>query len=238
METSPSEKPAPQRSPSKKILVQTLWVWFFTMLAIRLFHEAQRISWLAEWIPVLTAAVLIYVPLWISRKNNEPLPLFERNLEGLGKSLFWFSLSALLIFPPLEFANRSFQAMFFHQHYVGISWQLGFSKLLPFAFYQLIVVAIPEEIFYRGFIQTQLHKICGRKWKFLGALSGPALLYTSLIFAASHSLIQLQWWHFAIFFPSLVFGWLRDKTNAVTAGALFHALSNTFSYWVILSYHR
>lgn len=220
----------------KKILRMSLMVWFVVMVAIRLLHEGQRLAWLAEWIPVLTAALLIYVPLWVSRRNKENLPLFERDLKSFGKSLLWFLLAALIIFPLLEIGNRWFQATFFNNQYVGITLAQAWDKLLPFAFYQLIVVAIPEEVFYRGYLQTKLHQVCGRHKKLLGALTGPALIWTSLIFALSHSLIQLQWWHFAIFFPGLVFGWLRDKTNAISASALFHALSNTYSYWVILSY--
>jgi membrane protease YdiL (CAAX protease family) len=49
---------------------------------------------------------------------------------------------------------------------------------------------------------------------------------TCLIFAASHSIIAFRWWHFAIFFPSLVFGWLRDRTGGLVAPVLFHAASN------------
>jgi membrane protease YdiL (CAAX protease family) len=46
------------------------------------------------------------------------------------------------------------------------------------------------------------------------------------VFAAGHSIVQFQWWHFAIFFPSLVFGWMRARTGQVVAGAGFHAWSN------------
>jgi hypothetical protein len=46
------------------------------------------------------------------------------------------------------------------------------------------------------------------------------------LFAFGHSLVQVQWWHFAIFFPSLVFGWMRARSGGVLAGAFFHAWAN------------
>lgn len=92
--------------------------------------------------------------------------------------------------------------------------------------YHLFFVGIPEEIFYRGYVQSRLDEIWEKKWTVLGAQVGPGLLLTCAIFAAGHSLVVVQWWHFAIFFPSLVFGWLRARTGGVMAGAMFHAFSN------------
>jgi hypothetical protein len=59
-----------------------------------------------------------------------------------------------------------------------------------------------------------------------GATVGPGLLMTCIIFAFGHSIVEFQWWHFAIFVPSLAFGWLRAKTGDVMAGAFFHAWCN------------
>ncbi|MFH1357919.1 MAG: CPBP family glutamic-type intramembrane protease, partial [bacterium] len=46
----------------------------------------------------------------------------------------------------------------------------------------------------------------------------------------------LQWWHGFIFFPALIFGWLKQKTKTIWAGTLFHAACNLFAYWVALHY--
>jgi membrane protease YdiL (CAAX protease family) len=47
-----------------------------------------------------------------------------------------------------------------------------------------------------------------------------------LFFAFGHSLVNPQWWHFATFFPGLVFAWMRERSGGVTAGAFFHAICN------------
>jgi membrane protease YdiL (CAAX protease family) len=87
-------------------------------------------------------------------------------------------------------------------------------------------VAIPEEFFYRGYMQSRLDELWTPKWRVLGADLGPGWLLTCLVFAFGHSVVVFQWWHFAIFFPALIFGWLRARTNGVIAGALFHAACN------------
>jgi len=202
------------------------------MVGIRVCHELRRIPALSEYITIFTAVLLIYVPIWVLHRRKEKIDFFERTWGDLLKSLGWFVGVSVVIFPLLEILNRYFQQIAFHNHYVGGNYQ-GLAK---FAFFHLIVVAIPEEIFYRGYLQYQLNRVWGRPRKFLGAPIGISLLLTSLLFAFSHSFIQLQWWHFSIFFPSLVFGWLRERTGSVTASSLFHALANTYSYWVALNY--
>lgn len=218
----------------KSLLKQTLLFWFLTMLAIRLFHELRRISFFNDNISLFTGIILIYAPVILLMIKKEKLTFFEGSWSQLGRSLFWFLIAAVLIFPPLEILNRYFQDYVFHVHYVGGNY----NNLAQYALFQFLMVAIPEEFFYRGYLQPQFNKIWGKPYRFLGIELGFGFIFTCFIFALSHSLITFQWWHFAIFFPSLVFGWLREKTGAITAGALFHALSNIYSYWVILNYHR
>lgn len=204
------------------------------MLAIRLFHELRRIPFFNENISLFTGIILIYAPVLLLMKTKEKLTFFEGSFRQVSKSLLWFGIAALIIFPPLELFNRYFQAYVFHLHYVGGNYQ----GLMQHALFQFLMVAIPEEFFYRGYLQAQFNKIWQKNYRFLGVPLGFGFIFTCFIFALSHSLITFQWWHFAIFFPALVFAWLREKTGAITAGALFHALSNIYSYWVILNYHR
>lgn len=92
--------------------------------------------------------------------------------------------------------------------------------------YHLFFAGLPEEIFYRGYLQSRLDEVFGTPWRVLGAPLGWGWLMTCVIFALGHDIVTLQWWHFAIFFPSLVFGWLRARTGGIVAGALFHAWCN------------
>lgn len=216
----------------RRLLKSTLWVWFLTMMVIRILHDLQRIPFFAKYDAIFTAVILIYVPVVVFYRRGERVDFFERSVKQFLTSLGWVAVLSAVIFPLLEIGNHYFQALIMGKHYVGGNYQ-GLAKIFLF---NLVAIAIPEEIFYRGYLQYQLNRVWGRPWRFLGTPIGKSLLITSVLFALSHSLIQLEWWHFAIFFPALVFGWLREKTGAVTAGALFHALSNVYSYWILLNY--
>lgn len=100
------------------------------------------------------------------------------------------------------------------------------NKHLTLLLYQVFFVAIPEEFFYRGYMQTRLNEVFPRKFIIMGIPFGHALWITALVFAVGHSLVMLRWWHWAIFFPGLLFGLLRERTRGILAGAFFHAGCN------------
>ncbi|MCE9625481.1 MAG: CPBP family intramembrane metalloprotease [Deltaproteobacteria bacterium] len=181
---------------------------------------------------LFTGVLLIYVPILVLWLRKERMDFFETSWGQLARSLGSFLLLAAILFPVVEMGNRWFQATFFHRHYVGGHYE-GLAKA---ALFQFLLVGIPEEFFYRGYMQTQFGRLWGKPFRLFGTPVGWSLLLTSFLFALSHSMIVLRWWHFSIFFPSLAFGWLREKTDAITAGALFHALCNVYSFWVALNY--
>jgi membrane protease YdiL (CAAX protease family) len=92
--------------------------------------------------------------------------------------------------------------------------------------YQLTFVAVPEEFFYRGYLQTRLNEVYERKFLLFGIPFGHSLWISNLLFAFGHTLVEFKWWHFATFFPGLLFGLLRERTGGVVAGAFFHAACN------------
>jgi membrane protease YdiL (CAAX protease family) len=93
---------------------------------------------------------------------------------------------------------------------------------------QLLVVALPEELFYRGFMQTAWARTRPeRRIHVIGADLGAGFLWTQVLFAAGH-LVVFQPWRLATFFPGLLFGWLRARTGYVAAPVFFHAFSNLF----------
>jgi len=101
-------------------------------------------------------------------------------------------------------------------------------RFLLLVLVQLLVVALPEELFYRGWMQSSWARAApGRGVRVLGARLGAGFLWTQLLFAAGH-LVVLAPWRLATFFPGLLFGWLRERTGSVAAPVVVHALSNLF----------
>ena len=92
---------------------------------------------------------------------------------------------------------------------------------------QLLVVALPEEAFYRGYLQTALDRGWPRaRWRILGADLGAGWLCTSAIFAVGHYLALPHPNRLAVFFPALLFGWLRQRTGGIGTAVVFHAMCN------------
>ena len=91
---------------------------------------------------------------------------------------------------------------------------------------QLLVVAAPEELFYRGWMQTAWARLAPERGvTVLGARLGAGFLWTQVLFAAGH-LVVLQPWRLGTFLPGLLFGWLRARTGDVVAPVVVHAISN------------
>jgi membrane protease YdiL (CAAX protease family) len=90
---------------------------------------------------------------------------------------------------------------------------------------QIFVVALAEELFYRGFMQSRLREAFPEAPLHFGVRFGGAFWLTQLLFALGH-LAEFHPWRLAVFFPSILFGILRERTGRLPAGIAFHALSN------------
>jgi len=98
--------------------------------------------------------------------------------------------------------------------------------ILVLAWTHLLGVALPEEVFYRGFVQRRLSEAFRRRWRLLGAAIGPEVIAASGLFALSHLVLIPAPFRLAVFFPGLLFGWLRERTDSTAGPILLHALSN------------
>lgn len=91
---------------------------------------------------------------------------------------------------------------------------------------QVLVVALPEEYFYRGYLQTTLARSWPARLKIGPFHIGPAIIVTSLLFGLGHFIIDLRPARLAVFFPSLLFGWLRDRSGTIVSAVVYHAACN------------
>jgi membrane protease YdiL (CAAX protease family) len=93
-------------------------------------------------------------------------------------------------------------------------------------FGQVLVIALPEEGFYRGYLLTALDDAWGTPVTLFKAKIGWGLVVSSAIFAVGHFFTEPDPQRLAVFFPALAFGWMRARTGGVGAPALFHVLCN------------
>jgi uncharacterized protein len=106
-------------------------------------------------------------------------------------------------------------------HAPAVTWSLA-----EFCLVQMLVVALPEELFFRGFLLGLLEKRFPPKRRFLGGGLGLALVLSSLAFALIHIPKDGDPRVLATFFPGLLFGWMRSATGSILASTLAHGASN------------
>ncbi|HEU4731536.1 MAG TPA: CPBP family intramembrane glutamic endopeptidase, partial [Kofleriaceae bacterium] len=91
---------------------------------------------------------------------------------------------------------------------------------------QWLVVGLPEELFFRGFLLGQLEARFPPKRRFLGGGVGLALVLSALAFALIHLPKEGDPRALATFFPGLLFGWMRSATGSILASTITHGCSN------------
>lgn len=102
-----------------------------------------------------------------------------------------------------------------------------------------LLVALPEEFFYRGYLQPRL-----QRWPWLdlivfrlaGLQVTRANVLTSMLFGVAHFMVGGNPLRLAVFFPSLLFGALRDRTGTIATPLLFHAFCNILAHISGLQY--
>jgi membrane protease YdiL (CAAX protease family) len=160
----------------------------------------------------------------------EPVPLSLRRIAADTRSAVSWALGASLLLLPLFWLGF---IVWWHprQDFDPSRW-----PSLDEVIGQVLVIALPEELFYRGYLQTALEDAAPPRRRVLGAEVGLGLVLSSAIFAAGHLLTEPHPARLAVFFPSLVFGWLFARTRGVGAAILFHAACNLFSAYLARGY--
>lgn len=104
-----------------------------------------------------------------------------------------------------------------------IAWLLP-EPVQTIAVWRLFLLALAEEVLFRGMFQDWLR---GRPF-FLRRV-GPvtnANIVASLCFMAVHFVAQPPLWAMAVFFPSLIFGWIWDRHRRILPCLLVHFAYN------------
>jgi membrane protease YdiL (CAAX protease family) len=240
---------APERAPS---LTEPLGAFFIaTLLAAALYWLGKVVPFIQNNLHGAIAVIFLYAPAAAARLSGRP---FDYNAAGLRTSPLGLGLAvaaagAALAFPLFFAAFLTFYghvcahgapalARFWAETFAPICGRwlgLGGAHLrLPpdfalLALSQVLVVAVPEELFFRGYLWTRFEERWPAHRRFLGAPVGWSLLASSALFALGHVMVDLDVSRLSVFVPALIFGWMRARTGAVFAGALFHASCNLFS---------
>lgn len=202
------------------------------MIGIRVFSAMQFLPVVYDNMGTIVAVLLVYPPVIYSFFDRKRIEYWRLNKQDVILNLKWFAIVSLIVFPVTFLGNHIYQSWIFKAQY----HEAQSSIWLMYALTQLLLVAFPEEFFFRGYLQKVFMERFPGRVKIFGVSFGWGIIFVCLIFAFSHSLITLQWWHGFIFFPALLFAWLKEKTQTIWAAVLFHWCCNLFSYWVAIHY--
>jgi membrane protease YdiL (CAAX protease family) len=86
-------------------------------------------------------------------------------------------------------------------------------------------VALSEEFFYRGYLTLRLEERFPPRTRIFGAPLGLGAVLAAALFALGHLLVPAPF-RLAVFFPALLFAWLRARTGTVVGAAICHFLFN------------
>jgi uncharacterized protein len=199
-----------------------------------------------DHVGALVAVVFLYIPAAYAWRRREDLGSYGFRLAPVRRGLALGFGVPLLVFPLFGVGFVLFYELACHdgagilgalagpgmcRGYAGLEgaevpgFSLGLAELV---FVQVVVVAIPEELFFRGFLHEKLERALPAKRTILGGGVGWALIISSALFAIAHLATGLDPRRLAVFFPALLFGWMRSATGSITAGVIAHALSNVF----------
>ncbi len=215
---------------NKKILLETFTVFGISVMAIYL----ARLLGNPDITGITIVVFCLIVPFVLLEKKKRDLK--EYGLAGIDwkKGILWGLGAALILMPLFSLLYISIHLMFpGHIRLVSLAYleSLGPAVILKSLFFQalmnILFVGVTEEVLYRGYIQTNLNRIWGKPWRLFGIQFGFSIFETSFLFAVPHIL----WWGgnplgLLVFFPSLLFALLREKTGSFVASALFHGICN------------
>jgi len=148
------------------------------------------------------AAVLMFGMPFIMKSNVEGL---KWNLRGV---LVGVTISAVILSLYVIVIGKPFQLS-----------KVSFSFIIP----HLVLVAIPEEVFFRGYLQEKI----GNNLR--------GVLLVSLLFAVAHVVTRClgggcggmgYLLTFLTFFPSIVMGYMYIISGTLWANIMFHFLAN------------
>ena len=161
-----------------------------------------------------------------------------------GSFLLLFNGAALLVCAVFDFAQRDtlLIAMMLLLPFIDRQWALpGFctyryrpaiwgaltaaivliavfnSDSVYFILYTLLLVALPEEWFFRAYFLQRLERLWTNRWA--------ANIATSALFAVLHVPTQGMF-GMSVFVPSLILGWLYQQRRDIVLVILLHALAN------------
>jgi membrane protease YdiL (CAAX protease family) len=189
------------------------------------------VPFLRGMVGALAVAAFLYAPMRFLERRGQDARDAGWRLDRLGSDLAWslglcavvlplFGLGFFVFTSWLEHLPQAVRALL--APYAGTARPMRLHVPLTLEFAGQVAgnaaVAFSEEFFYRGYMTLRFEE----KWS-----PARAAVAAAALFAVGH-LLEPAPWRLAVFFPALLFAWLRWKTRTIVGASLAHFLSNVW----------
>ncbi len=157
--------------------------------------------------------------IWITLRRRDYAE-YGLHIGDIGTPAFHLAL-VTLIFGGYAVLHYLFARIAFGAHFEATLHP----NLLRLVLVHVVIIGFSEEVFFRGYLQTELNRSFGRPWQLWGARAGWGLLVASLLFGVCH-VIDGDLSRMRVSFFALFAGWLRERTDSVAAPTVYHGMAN------------
>ena len=204
-----------------RLFVETLLVTVLAIGAVRWLHVQQVLQ--PHWLLIPVALVLSAVlPTWLGRREFPHIGLRTDSVRSMLMPLGCVCGGTLPVMVAGMWLIRCLHLP------IPLAPVMGDRPDWPgWLLYQFLYVAVAEEVFFRGYVQSNVMSLCRRMpWR-------PSVQFTVTLvvsagcFAMAHAVVQNSALPLLTFFPGLLMAWLFLRTRLLMAPILFHGLANT-----------
>jgi len=201
-------------------LPEVILVTFATVGLMVLANQSLKPEIAHMVLPCVLAAGAI-IPSLI---RNEKLSHLGLTLSNIGLSLKLL-LIACLMSGPIIFIFLLILDYF--KINIPLASKVSNGNWAAWITYQLMYVSVAEELFFRGYILSNLARPT-RSTSSRPTPKNQAMIigFSAVLFALAHIIILQSYLSALTFFPGLLFGWLFIRTGSLAGPILFHAIAN------------
>ena len=203
-----------------RLAMETLVVTIVAIAAVKWLHVQQTLD--RRWL--LVPAVLVVsamVPGWLGKRD---FPRIGLDADSVRRTLIVVGLACGFIVPVM------FTCLWWvRQLHLPIPLDPVVNEQpswLGWLFYQFFYVAVAEEVFFRGDVQSNVMRLCRRMPQRGSVQSFVVVLISAGCFALAHVVVQERGLSLLTFFPGLLMAWMFLRTGSLLAPILFHGLAN------------
>jgi membrane protease YdiL (CAAX protease family) len=200
------------------------WVLAETVLATALaLHLSLRLEAPLVW---------LVLPLGLILAGHRSLSAYGLDLRICPPSIRVHAILGLVLLSLYAVGHAAIATFIRHESLAPRLPEKAFEDLVR----GFLVVALPEEVFFRGYVQSRWDATCGKPWHLFGAAWGPGLAVQAVLFAGCH-LVTRDWTRLGVFFFAILAGWLRARSGSVLGPAVYHAVANVWVGVLRASFH-